>query len=179
MELKDLTGLHKLTGVSFGSLEIEKEFSGKETVNSIVIILDNKSYMAIENPDDGYRSSMREIIQLSKNDGAIKVNCEVDVKNKFQAQRVFATMRQGTNDEILDVYDVHTGKIVLAIGTSNYDDYYPCFIYEFVPENMLINKDKHIAPLVGDNTCKDPNGSIKTKTVKPLPKFNITCSGIH
>jgi len=59
MELKDLAGEHILTGVDFENETIEKYC---EAVN---FILDNETYTAIQDPNDGYRSCMREIINSS------------------------------------------------------------------------------------------------------------------
>jgi hypothetical protein len=132
MELKDFVGLHKLSGVDTSSESVKEEWGDSfQDCQVINFILDWKTYAAIEDPQDGYRSSMREI-KLSK----------VVVKNKFPATKVMGIMRGKTNyneHDIIDFYDVKTGKIVLSIGTEDVDDYYPMFVAFFDPTAMSIN----------------------------------------
>ena len=133
MELKDLVGLHKLYGVDMSTERIKEEWGDSfEACQVINFILDKKTYTAIEDPSDGYRSSMREI-KLSK----------VVIKNVFEPCRVMGVMRRRGRDDgdpdIIDFIDVKTGKTVLSVGTSYADDCYPCFVAEFTPENMVIN----------------------------------------
>lgn len=132
MELQELVGLHKLSGVDMSNEKIKEEWGDSfEDCQVINFILDKKTYTAIEDPSDGYRSSMREI-KLSK----------VVIKNTFTPVQVFGIMRGKENyneNHVIDFYDVKTGKIVLSVGTSNSDDYYPSFVAEFTPESMVIN----------------------------------------
>ena len=132
MELQELVGLHKLSGVDMSNEKIKEEWGDSfEDCQVINFILDKKTYTAIEDPSDGYRSSMREI-KLSK----------VVIKNVFKPVQVFGIMRRDENynkNDIIDFYDVKTGKIVLSVGTSNSDDYYPSFVAEFTPESMVLN----------------------------------------
>ena len=130
MELKELIGEHKLSGVEFG--EVKDDYYSDSTV--IHFILDGIVYSAVENPSDGYRSSLREIF-INKNRNV--------VKNKFEPVEVLATMRKDShyeNNDVLDFYDIKTSKIVLSVGTKNYDDWYPSFVANFNPENMIINQ---------------------------------------
>jgi len=120
MNLQDFAGLHKLSGVDFGYLD---------GVNHMLFVCNKKTYRVREDASDGYRSSMRDIELVSEK-----------VTNKFKSQRVFGVLRIG-NCDIVDFYDVVTGKIVLSFGTENNDDYYPCYVAVFTPENMAINKD--------------------------------------
>jgi len=95
-----------------------------------LLVLDRKTYTAIEDPTDGYRSAMKEI----KESKAI-------VKNKFSPVKVMGIMRPNSLDELIDFYDIKTDKIVLSVGTHDYSDYYPMFVAEFTPENMIINNN--------------------------------------
>lgn len=133
MELKDLVGLHKLSGVDMSNEKIKEEWGDSfEDCQVVNFILDKKTYTAIEDPSDGYRSSMREI-KLSK----------VVIKNVFGPCKVMGVMRQRGRDDgdhdIIDFYDVKTGRVVLSVGTSYADNYYPSFVAEFMPESMAIN----------------------------------------
>lgn len=129
MEVKDLVGLHKLSGVDMSNEKIKEEWGDSfEDCQVINFILDKKTYTAIEDPSDGYRSSMREI-KLSK----------VVIENVFKPVKVMGVMRQDTSDDVIDFFDVKTGKVVLSVGTEDLDDYYPGFVAFFNPENMAIN----------------------------------------
>lgn len=129
MELKDLVGLHKLSGVDMSNEKIKEEWGDSfEDCQVINFILDRKTYTAIEDPSDGYRSSMREIKES-----------KVVITNKFAPVKVMGVMRQDKSDDVIDFFDVKTGKVVLSVGTEDLDDYYPGFVAFFNPENMAIN----------------------------------------
>ena len=51
----------------------------------------------------------------------------MEVKNTFPAVK-------------LELLDCKTGKTVLEVGTENTDDYYPCFVANWSPENMACNQ---------------------------------------
>lgn len=119
-----------LTPSEIKTLEkISKEFFGKENKSAMVrywinkfkiekrIILDGKTYKAIEDPDDGYRSYLKDI-EIT----------EEKISNNFPPQKVIGKMKDDeeweTNNTIQFI-DVVTGKVVLEIGTDNADDYYP------------------------------------------------------
>jgi hypothetical protein len=126
MELRDLVGLHILSGVHIGH-EGESE--------AISFIFDGRAYRAVADGKDDFHSCMREIKKVS-----IKT-----IKNSFQGIQVFAHMcgRRiwGECPEILEVYDVKTARIVLAVGTDNTYDEYPMWVAEFMPENMSLNME--------------------------------------
>jgi len=126
MELEDLVGLHELSGVDFNNESIKATWGDSYDDCQVVnFIIDGLTYSVIENPCDGYRSCMKEIKQSP-----------VEVENKFPDVTVYGSM----NDQVLIFHDVHTNKIVLSIGTRNAHDYYPCFVSNFSPENMIINR---------------------------------------
>lgn len=132
MELKDLIGEHELSGVSFGTLEITEGYNKGAACNTVDFILDDETYTAVENPDDGYRSQMKEILHD---------NTRI-VENRFPPLKVhIVEMPDGKYDKNdgLDFIDSVTGKIVMSIGTENIDDYYPSFVSRFNPENMSYN----------------------------------------
>ena len=133
MELKDLIGKHILTGVDLYNKDIKEEYgSGFESCNCISFVLDDITYTAIEDPEDGYRSCMREI-KVSK----------YKVKNIFPEVEVLVRdmgdEKYHTHNDALEFIDIKNGKVILTVGTENTDDYYPYFTSEFVPENMSLN----------------------------------------
>ena len=94
---------------------------------------DGVVYTAVEDPSDGYRSSMEKLF-VSPND---------DVRNVFPPCRVLARKkpddRWGGKNDTLELIDIATGKVVMEVGTDNSDDYYPSFVSAFWPENMASN----------------------------------------
>ena len=127
MELKDLAGLHKLSGVDFENIKVDK-YGSFEDANTIRFCLDGKIYVAIEDPSDGYRSSMKDIVVS-----------ETTIKNKFSPVKVTGIYREreGYNQcDILELVNINNGKTVVKVGTDNNDDYYPSFVSEFYPENI-------------------------------------------
>lgn len=137
VELKDLCGEHVLTGVDRTS-QIFKSYGGDEDSQVINFTLDGKTYTAAEDPSDGYRSSMRY--------------CAVSdepTKNTFAPVRVVGRLKEiepGDDDapNVLQLFDVVTGKLVLEVGTENADSYYPYWVACFSPENMAINQEGKI-----------------------------------
>ena len=146
MELKELVGLHKLTGVDMDSVSVNTWGSQFEDCQVINFVLDGQTYTATEDPDDGYRSNMRDIVKS-----------DYKVKNKFKPCMVMGQMREDDKydtNEILDLVDVKTGKVVLSVGTENTNDYYPCWIATFTPESMAINTgSNNRVQRTGDNVA--------------------------
>ena len=131
VSMLSLVGRHVLTGVDFSEQPI-KRWSYFEDSQVINFVLDGVTYTAVEDPDDGYRSSM-ESLYVS----------DAVVSNQFppcQVLCVFEDKCSYGEAEILQMIDESTGLIVLEVGTENIDDYYPGFVGNFHPENMAINK---------------------------------------
>lgn len=134
IELLSLIGEHVLDAVDT-SVESTKRTYGDyyEDCELVRFRLDGKVYTAIEDPSDGYRSSLGSLI-LSPND---------EMRNVFPPVRVLVRKkdddRYGNTNETIQFIDLVTGKTVLEIGTDNSDDYYPSFVGSFSPENMATN----------------------------------------
>ena|SRR5690554_4167382 len=125
MKLKDLVGLHDLSGV-----DVATEMYGGDVVNVVRFVLDGKTYKATEDPDDGYRSYLAEIEVTDEK-----------VTNNFPPQKVVGTMKVAgwyEHDTILFI-DIVTGKVVLKVGTDDVSDYYPYCVLRWHPENLAIN----------------------------------------
>jgi hypothetical protein len=131
IELKSLIGKHWLTGVDYETEQVKEDYGDYyENCQVIRFVLDGKTYTAIEDPSDGYRSHLRSI-SVSKH----------KVKNKFQKVLVMGIMKPAgyNNNDTLQLYDVETGLCVLEVGTDNNDDYYPSFVGAWMPENLVLN----------------------------------------
>ena len=134
MELKDLTGKMMLDAVDFSNEKVKTWGDDFEDSEVCRFRLDDVIYSAIEDPSDGYRSSMRDL------------NIEHGfMKNTFEPIEVLCIYREkdgeyGGTDDILILVDIGTDEKVLEVGTTNTDDYYPCYVASFHPEAMSINK---------------------------------------
>lgn len=62
MKLIDLMGAHELTGVDFDSLAPRPEAYRDDPSQVMYFCLDGKVYGAVEDPSDGYRSHMEELV---------------------------------------------------------------------------------------------------------------------
>ena len=119
LESEDLVGIHFLSGVN-------ETFNGD--ANVILFVIDGIPLRAEEDPNDGYRSNLKEII----------VDFNAKVSNTFTPVKVNITQ----DDDILIFTDIKSKKHILKIGTDYHDDYYPVFVGSWIPANMHVNKDK-------------------------------------
>ena len=102
--------------------------------NVVDFVLDGRVFSAVEDPEDGYRSSL----------GKILVDRVASVKNMFPPCHVIASRRQDREyekNDMIDFVDVLTSKVVLSVGTENTDDYYPYFVGIFDPTAMCYNEE--------------------------------------
>ena len=137
MELQGLVGEHWLDAVDFSNEQIATWGDQFEDCQVVRFRLDGVCYTAIEDPDDGYRSRMNDLL----------VGEEVAMTNVFPPLRVIGRHRTdghygSDSDDVLELIDVVTGKIVLEVGTENIADYYPGFVASFHPEAMAHNHTK-------------------------------------
>lgn len=133
MTLEDLVGKHVLSGIETGSMTYDEDGWKNENCNYVKFMLDGVSYLAVEDPDDGWRSCCRDLIVEHTNPKIsipnIDVLCSMMPDNK----------EWGDKNDVLIITDIITGKPILEIGTINTDDYYPCFHFEYHPEDMSCN----------------------------------------
>lgn len=139
--LKDFVGVHKLSGVQFGVYTDDNLYYGT-TTQQLFLVLNGETWVFTEDPNDGYRSMLRD--RVSRAD-------DVNIINRFPDIRVAAIMRQITDEddddsygyletcEILDMIDLRSGKRVVSLGTGNTNDYYPYCVMKFQPENLHVN----------------------------------------
>jgi hypothetical protein len=133
-ELEDFIGKHILSGVEFGTMIRKGWYGGDEKVNCVKFTLDGITYLAVEDPDDGYRSYMEDLVIV---DDICKIRLP-DIEVVCQMQPDTSCER----NNVLVVVDALNGKTILEIGTANYDDYYPYCVMEYTPENMSCNAGK-------------------------------------
>lgn len=133
LDLDALVGEHTLDGVDRSSEKVKTWGENFEDVEVFRFRLDGVVYTAVENPDDGYRSSMDKIFAE-----------QCAINNSFPPIRVLARKKanDGCVNDTLELIDIVTGKVVVEVGTDNTDDYYPYFVSGFHPENMATNVNR-------------------------------------
>lgn len=128
IDLESLVGEHVLTGVDM--VELPALHGRLSDSLGMRFVIDGITYEARENPDDGYRSMLESLSIVG-----------TPVVNTFPPCRLVGTMRtERYGADVVQFIDTTTGKVVLAIGTGNVDDYYPYCVMQFTPENMAINR---------------------------------------
>lgn len=133
--LTDLVGVYKLTGVSF-SLKARPEASyAHSPANVCAFVLDGKTYSAIEDENDGYRSALGELLEDGECTNMFPVPCYVICRHMERDEHNMLC-------DTLVMTDIFTGQVVLEVGTDNSDDYYPSFVNSFHPEAMASNMYK-------------------------------------
>lgn len=132
--MEDPARISELTGVSFTKVKInEYDYEDSQVCT---FVLNGVSYTAVEDPSDGYRSTLRELY--------IGGECT----NMFPPVLVTLRMAVPTDDytsrrcDILEIVDAFTGLTVLAVGTDNTDDYYPSFVSNFDPRAIVYNQGR-------------------------------------
>ncbi|MCA1021542.1 hypothetical protein [Halobacillus litoralis] len=82
-------------------------------------------YLAVEDEDDGYRSYL-ESIEQTEPKGIFF--------DKPLAEVIIEELDDGYTEgfRIVDAADSH---VWLIVGTSNYDDYYPYFVFDYNPKS--------------------------------------------
>lgn len=136
IDFDDLLGVHTLDAVDFHIENDEDYFMDDSTVCRFR--LDGVVYEAKEDPEDGYRSSLKYI----------RIIEGWNPKNVFPACKVICSLRTESKrgylleeDDVLEFKDVETDRIILEIGTEGISDWYPGFVASFHPENMVINQN--------------------------------------
>lgn len=118
-KLKDLVGVHRLQAVAYG-----KNGNG-------LFKLDGITYEAVCDEDDGYRSYMDDLAIVD------------DMPKMFDIP-VLVLFEDPWHDDRIEILDNRNKRLVLNVGTKDIDDYYPCYVFDYHPENIFENKEtKH------------------------------------
>jgi len=96
--------------------------------NGILFKLDGVSYLALEDEINGYRSCMKELQEVNfypnNSFEPVPIFCNHKTKGEYNGKA-----------NILEIYN-KSGGIILRIGTDNIDNYYPCYLENYYPENI-------------------------------------------
>ncbi len=124
ISIEDLVGSHVLSGVERGYTEYDNE-----NVEFLSFTLDGVNYMAVEDPEDGWRSSLREIIITEKTP-----------KIKLPNVKVVCFMEPGEHKNILCFQDSQNCEVFMSVGTNYYDEWYPVCVLEYDPRKLYVNQ---------------------------------------
>jgi hypothetical protein len=92
----------------------------------MTIVLDGRGYTAVEDENDGYRSAMGELLAASVS--------ELEGVTHFPGVAVLCSLAE--DGHVLEIRERAKGRLVARVGTASHDDYYPCFLREWTPENI-------------------------------------------
>lgn len=133
MKLMDLVGTHIFSGIETGTREILK-WGRYEDCGYIKFILDGVTYMAVEDPCDGYRCYMDELKVVDE-------PCKIKLPDISVYCKHCSSDEWGMESDVLDFYDETNNECFLTIGTENTDDYYPYCVLRYKPEKLAVNAD--------------------------------------
>ncbi len=140
MVLMDLVGIHLMTGIETGTVKIKSWWSKEEDdCNYVKFRLDGVTYMAVEDPDDGYRSCCRELEIV---DGECRTSLPGIIVECKMRDDVHDDIWGTEENDILEFYDIDNKQMFMAVGTGNTTDYYPYFVFEYIPEVLCCNATK-------------------------------------
>lgn len=132
-----LVGPHRLMGVAMVTREVASTSYNDDSGNGIAFNLDGIAYVSWEDPNDGYRSSMGALMRVDVSD--IRILMEIAGQFGQLGVPVEASMAPSDDhqkNDILILKNTRNGQVVLEVGTSNSNDYYPSAVMCWSPENL-------------------------------------------
>lgn len=163
--LDSLVGIHYLTAVEMTQTKILPYNEEWEDVDSISFEIDGNIFTAVEDPHDGYRSCMKNLI----------LDTARRIANKFSPVKVMVIKkRDGVYhaNNALEFIDVLNGKTILEVGTEDSDDYYPSFVARFTPEDVSINGKPY-------QQLSEKIGRLKWQPIETAPQDGTIFFGIN
>ena len=128
-----------------------------QPVQYMYFMLDGYIYRVQEDPDDGYRSHLEDIIVVDQMPLNVWQPGEEVMGSHAQKQKELVGynpkkdyMTESCN--IVQLISTATAKVVLEFGTDHCNDYYPTFVARFYPRSMGINERQAI--LLGEDDCE-------------------------
>ena len=144
-----------LSGVWFNTYQFTDDdhlFRFSDACQHMYFMLNGVIYRVSEDPDDGYRSHLDDIVicdlmPLNIWQPGERVYCAHVTRDSGRWHNLGETKEEDyayRNDrcDIVEVWSSETEKVVLEFGTDMVDDYYPTFVGRFNPEHMSLNNPK-------------------------------------
>lgn len=138
-------GKHFLSGVGHATIKCDNIY--RDDVDVDLFCIDGITYGAFIDPDDGYRSygSIQEVkdhkCQYTFPPQPVNIQ-NVNINEEVYREDKFGGWHEYISKDFLRMTDAINGKEVLEIGTDYSEDYYPCAIFHYTPENLEINKNR-------------------------------------
>ena len=138
-------GKHFLSGVGHATIKCDNIYS--DDVDVDLFCIDGITYGAFIDPDDGYRSygSIQEVkehkCQYTFPPQPVNIQ-NVNINEEVYCEDNFGEWYEYISKDFLRMTDAVNGKEVLEIGTDYSENYYPCAIFHYTPENLEINKNR-------------------------------------
>jgi hypothetical protein len=132
MTLQDLVG-----GPYFfdarGEGTVKPEYEWNSPANAYAFRFDGKTYVVREDEDDGYRSSHDDVREATAED--LETITMVDFPVPLVVHCVHRTAGEYRSaDDVLVVINDATDLVIMEVGTTNSDDYYPSFHFRWLPD---------------------------------------------
>jgi hypothetical protein len=124
MNPKELVGRHELSGVD----HLYPDVADNMDADVLRFTLDGVHYLATEDPDDGYRSMLGSFEVIA--DGPVNVS----IRDESSDAEDYDEIERFTG--ILGMRDARSGRVILEVGTKDWDDYYPCCVMFWSPESI-------------------------------------------
>ncbi len=122
-----LCGRHRLETVN--TAVRHPKFGSDDPDDAVAIQMDGRIFLFVEDGEDGYRSRLGSVLSGAGHlYGGSHVGREVDVTYVTNGDDY-----GGATCSMFEFRDVETGKLALAIGTEDMEDYYPNFTCKYDP----------------------------------------------
>jgi hypothetical protein len=125
-----------LTGCDYSTVQVTDRWNDSRLRNAdgMSFTLDDVTYTAYEDDNDGYRSACEDVyvsdVRLTNTfPGVVVVGREYKNEGRYHH----------STDNIIELIDIQNGKTVIRFGTEDSDDYYPSCVLEFDPTAMSTN----------------------------------------
>lgn len=135
-----------LSGVSYCTSQNKGVYSNMEA-QQIFLFIDGVMYVVQEDPNDGYRSCMKDRILVAD---TMPINIWLPpepVIGRHIAKYSDRYARTGTKEwyscdrcDVMELWSTKTNLCVVEFGTDYSEDYYPSFVSAFHPQNLSHNR---------------------------------------
>lgn len=135
-----------LSGVSYCTYRNEDFYSSNDA-QQMFLFIDGVMYVVQEDPDDGYRSYMKDRILVAD---TMPINIWTPpepVIGRHIEKYSERYGRDGTEEwqsrdrcDVMELWSTTTNLCVVEFGTDYGDEYYPSFVSAFHPQNLSHNR---------------------------------------
>jgi hypothetical protein len=116
---------------------VGKRFAFYGVDNNVFCLSDKsgkrRAYEVMEDEEDGYRSSLKDYRQVPLKGHIFFRQPIANVRLEAVETGRTGAPNYGRSFDGFQFVDVRTGHVWLRFGTEDYDDYYPCFIFDYTP----------------------------------------------